>query len=389
MQGATAGLSLPATRVKRMAIVALVVSVTFGALLGVLAMEGAIAVIATVIALVGGATLALKLLPRLGSAIGIALQEERFTTAVLIAAALLMYPLFMAPYWVHVATMIFIYAILVSGLNIHLGEVGAINVGYAGIFAIGAYTAALLAVAGWPFWLNTAAAVVACYLAGVLLGACTLRTKGDYLVLVTLGFGLIINQLIINLTWLTHGPDGVRNIPVPTFFGHGMRQPIELGGLTVNYEANFYYLALALLGLVLLVVWRAKTSWIGRTWNALRQDSLALSCFGVNVPVVRVKSFALGSSFAGLAGALFAQKIGFVGPEDFTLFLSMMLISMVILGGMGNMLGVLAGCAIWILIPEKFREFQDYRFLIYGLTLILLLIYRPHGLFPSASRRYD
>ena len=342
-------------------------------------------------AIIGTAFALLKFRPEWQKKLSDMIGRQKVAVAAAVVISVLSYPVLLAwnPYWIHIMTVVFIYAIMAQGVNIHLGEMGAINVGYAGFFAIGTYAAAILLVAGYPFWIAMLAAVIACWLAGAFLGACVVRTTGDYLALVTLGFGFIVYQLVINMEWLTRGPDGIGNIPKPNLLGHSFGAPLSLGFTTLPKEANFYYLALVLLALCVALVWQAKRSWIGRIWSATRQDSLGVSCFGVNVPWMRVFSFAFGAAFGGVAGALYASEIGFVSPEEFTIFLSITVISMVILGGMANWWGVLVGSLILIVLPEKLREFAEYRLLLYGIVLLLLLIYRPHGLFPSNSRRYE
>lgn len=293
------------------------------------------------------------------------------------------------PYWIHILTIVFVYGFAAQGLNVHLGEIGAINVGYAGLFAIGAYTSALSIVDyGASFWMSLVYATVVCWLVGLLIGVCTMRTAGDYLSLVTLGFGLIVYQLAVNMTWLTHGTDGV-HIPKPAILGHGFDRALDLGFVRLPKEANFYYLGLLCLLIAMIVSHRMTKSWIGRTWAAMRQDPLGASCFGINVPVMQVFSFAFGAAFAGVAGALYAGEIGFIEPGEFTIFMSITLICMVILGGMGNWWGVVIGAFIMIVVPEKLREFQEMRYFLYGIVLLLILIYRPYGLFASVRRKHE
>lgn len=317
-------------------------------------------------------------------------RNARASQAALVIA-LLTFPYILSfnAYWIHVITVVFIFGIVVQGLNIHLGEIGAINVGYAGFFAIGAYTTAILTVdIHMPFWIAIFFAIVACWIAGVLIGICTIRTTGDYLALVTLGFGLVTYQLLINMTWLTHGPDGIHLLK-PTFLGHDFDQPLRLGFVTLPKEANFYYLSLLCLGAAVFLARRATNSWIGRTWSAIRQDRLGAGCFGVNVPLMQVFSFAYGAAFAGVAGSLYAGELGYIEPREFSIFFSITAICMVILGGMGNWWGVIIGALIMIVVPEKLREFQELRFFIYGLVLLLILIYRPFGLFASPRRKHE
>jgi branched-chain amino acid transport system permease protein len=293
------------------------------------------------------------------------------------------------PYWIHILTIVFVYGFAAQGLNVHLGEIGVINVGYAGLFAIGAYASALSIVDyGATFWMSLIYATAICWFVGLLIGVCTMRTAGDYLSLVTLGFGLIVYQLAVNMTWLTHGTDGV-HIPKPSVMGHRFDQALNLGFVTLPKEANFYYLGLLCLIVAMIVSHRMTKSWIGRTWAAMRQDPLGTSCFGVNVPVMQVLSFAFGAAFAGIAGALYAGEIGYIEPGEFTIFMSITLICMVILGGMGNWWGVVVGAFIMIVVPEKLREFQEMRYFLYGIVLLVILIYRPYGLFASVRRKHE
>lgn len=292
-------------------------------------------------------------------------------------------------YWIHVLTVVLIYGIVVQGLNIHLGEIGAINVGYAGFFAVGAYCSAILAVDyGVNFWLTLLFATFACWIVGLLVGACTIRTTGDYLSLVTLAFGLVVYQLLVNMSWLTHGTDGI-HVPKPSLFGHRFEEALNLGFIVLPREANFYYLSLFFVIFAMLLSKRMIESWVGRTWAAMRQDRLGAGCFGVNVPVMQVLSFGFGASFAGIAGALHGAEIGFIEPREFTIFFSITVICMVILGGMGNWWGVVIGAFIMIVVPEKLRAFQELRYFLYGLVLLFILIHRPHGLFPSPRRKHE
>jgi branched-chain amino acid transport system permease protein len=282
-----------------------------------------------------------------------------------------------------------IFAIMAVGLNVHLGELGLVNLGYAGLFAFGAYTATLLTQAGISFWLATPLAMAVCWIVGGLLGACSVRTSGDYFALVTLGFGLIVQQLIISLTWLTQGNNGITNIGPVYVFGHSTKMPIDLGFMQLVPQANFYYICLAGLVLSALLAVRYQRVWIGRMWTSLRQDHIGVSCFGLNVPIFKLQTVAFGSMFAGLAGSLFAHQIGFISPDDFSLLHSVEVLAAVILGGMGNIAGAILGGIILFVAPEKLRFLGDYRLLIYGGLLVILLIFRPSGLLPDRRRRYE
>jgi len=323
---------------------------------------------------------------------GLAVVHQHAGTATMtcIAAAILL-PVFLQNdgYWIHVLSIAMIFAIMAIGLNIHLGEIGLVNLGYAGLFAIGAYASTLLSQAGAPFWLATLFAMVACWTTGGLLGLCSIRTSGDYFALVTLGFGLIVQQLIINLTWLTQGNNGITNIPVVHVLGHSSKAPIDLGVVRLVPEANFFYLCLAALCGSILLARHYQRAWIGRMWTALRQDAIGVSCFGLDVPRFKILTVAFGSMFAGLAGSLFAHEIGFISPDDFTLLHSVEVLASVILGGIGNLFGVTVGAIILSVAPEKLRFLGDYRLLMYGVMLVVLLIYRPLGLLPDPRRRFE
>jgi branched-chain amino acid transport system permease protein len=326
---------------------------------------------------------------RVGARVRAAAAAEPAAAAVIVLAAALLLPFAMASnnYANHVLTIAVMFAIMAVGLNVHLGGAGLINIGYGGLFAVGAYASALVSVAGGSFWLSVLVAVVACCLFGAALGACAARTSGDYFALVTLGFGLIIHQLIINLTWLTQGTNGISNIRPPAIFGHSTKAPIDLGFIVLSAEANFYYLALAFLVLGVVLYLAVERSWIGRTWSAMRADRISTSCFGVNVPMFQIQTVAFGSGFAGVAGAIYAHNIGFISPDDFTLSHSIELIAMVILGGIGNVWGVIAGAIVLVAIPEKLRVLGDYRLLAYGALLVALLVYRQKASARAAAGR--
>ena len=329
--------------------------------------------------------------PQHFSTICAALSQRKDIVAIVSIAVLLALPWLFKDnsYWIHIFTTIFIFGLVAQGLNIHLGEIGAINVGYAGFFAVGAYASAILiADQGANFWVTLLYATAICWLVGLMLGACTIRTTGDYLSLVTLGFGFVVYQLAVNMTWLTHGTDGI-HVPKPTLLGHQFDRPLDLGLFELPREANFYYLSLLCLIVAMMVSYRVTQSWIGRTWAAMRQDRVSASCFGINVPVMQMFSFAFGASFAGVAGAIYASEIGFIEPREFTIFFSITVICMVILGGMGNWWGVVLGAFIMIVVPEKLREFQELRYFLYGLVLLVILINRPYGLFPSPARKHE
>jgi branched-chain amino acid transport system permease protein len=319
------------------------------------------------------------------------IQHNSLVAAIAAGLGAMLMPLFLENdgYWIHVLSAAMIFSIMAIGLNIHLGEIGLVNLGYAGLFAFGAYTATLATEAGYPFWFATLLAIMVCWIVGGLVGACSIRTSGDYFALVTLGFGLIVHQLIINMIWLTRGNDGITNISPVSVFGHTSKMPIDLGFVQMPAQANFYYLCLISLIAAALIARRYQIVWIGRMWTALRQDSIGVSSFGLNVPLFKVQTVAFGSAFAGLAGSLFAHQIGFISPDDFTLLHSIEVLAAVILGGMGNIFGAVIGGIILHVAPEKLRFLGDYRLLIYGGMLVVILIFRPLGLLPDPRRRYE
>jgi branched-chain amino acid transport system permease protein len=307
----------------------------------------------------------------------------------LLGAAAVPFVLSADGYWLFVFSIAMIFAMMALGLNVQLGEIGVVNLGFAGLFALAAYVSTLLTLNGVSFWVAMLIATAVCWVAGALLGLCSHRTSGDYFALVTLGFGLIVHQLLVNLRAVTNGPDGITSIPPIMVFGHSAKQPLSIGGITLPPEANGFYLCLVALAVLVFIALRFRHSWIGRIWGAVRQDAIGVSCFGVNVPSFRVTTIAFGSAFAGPAGSLFAHLIGFISPDDFVLLQSIEVLAIVILGGMGNIGGVLVGSIILIVTPEKLRFLGDYRLMIFGAMLVVLLIYRPKGLFPDPRRIFD
>lgn len=311
----------------------------------------------------------------------------RYVLIATVAAGVAIYPFLADAYSIHIATMVFIYAIMALGLNVQLGELGLVNMGFAGFFAIGAYTSAILNIQGVPFVFSVGCAIVLAFVVGAILGSCSIKASGDYLALVTMAFGLIVQQFLINVPSITNGTDGIRNIPFPNIFGFDLGSSYSVGAFLITKDMNFYFFSFLALGLTIIVTRRCSRSWIGRAWAGVREDSLATGCFGLNVQAFRIKSFAFGAAFGGLGGALFAHKIGYISPDDFGLFFSVTLLSMVILGGMGNWVGVILGTAVIVLLPEQFRALQDYRYLVFGICLLALLIFRPGGLIPRQFRR--
>lgn len=294
------------------------------------------------------------------------------------------------PYLIHVGTIAGIFALMAVGLNFVAGLAGLIDLGYAAYFAAGAYTSALLATSfGLSFWLTLPLAGLVAASFGFGVAWPCLRVNDKYLALVTLGFGAIVELLARNLRPLTGGTDGVLNIPPPQLGNFSFLDPVTIGSLTVPFQVNFFYLVIALVGLAVLATQRLKNSGTGRSWEAIREDQIAASCFGVNLIKLKLQAFITGSFFAGLAGAVFAHMIAFIHPDNFTFPVSMGVLCMVIAGGIGNVWGVVFGAIFYVVIPERLREFEHLRLLLFGVSLVLLMRFRPQGVFPSIRRRVE
>jgi len=310
--------------------------------------------------------------------------------------------------WVRVLNFTLLYVMLALGLNIVVGFAGLLDLGYIAFYAVGAYVYALLSSPHFglhlPFWvtLPLGALVAACF--GVLLGAPTLRLRGDYLAIVTLGFGEIIRIFLNNLNApvnITNGPQGVNLIDPLRFGEFSLNQTQTLLGMTFAGGTLLYYVFLAFTLLIIFVCMRLQDSRIGRAWIAIREDEVAAAAMGINTRNIKLLAFAMGASFAGLSGGLFAGFQGFVSPESFNLLESIMILCMIVLGGMGNLPGVILGAVLLTVLPEALRyigelervlfgrvlvEPTDLRMLIFGLALVAMMILRPEGLLPSKRR---
>jgi ABC-type branched-subunit amino acid transport system permease subunit len=303
---------------------------------------------------------------------------------ILLLLAILL-PLGVGQYWNYTIGLIGIYVLLGLGLNIVVGLAGLLDLGYVAFFAIGAYTMALLTAPQphhlmWGFWIALPIGVVLAALTGILLGAPVLRMRGDYLAIVTLGFGEIIRILSKSdvLTSFTGGPKGVNAISGPTLFG----QPF-------NSSADFVYLIFLAVLLVIFVTNRLQNSRVGRAWEAMREDETVSRAMGINILNQKLLAFAIGAAFAGLGGAIFASRNQFTGPEDFSLMVSINVVAVVIVGGMGNIPGVIAGALVLKGLPEVLRQLQDYRVLVFGALLVVMMLWRPAGIIPSSRRKME
>ena len=315
--------------------------------------------------------------------------------AVLLIGLAVVWPFFGGRSEVDIATLVLIYVMLGLGLNIVVGFAGLLDLGFVGFYAVGAYTYALLYHwAGWGFWQALPLAGAMSALFGFVLGFPVLRLRGDYLAIVTLGFGEIIRLLLTNLVWLTGGPDGISGIPKPSVFGIEMaRRPSTEGGTTLHELLGWtfdnqhmviylYLMALALALITLFVSNRLVRMPIGRAWEALREDEIACRSLGLNPTRIKLSAFTLGAMFAGFGGAFFAARQGLVNPESFTFIESALILAIVVLGGMGSQIGVILAAILLTVLPELAREFAEYRMLMFGLVMVLMMMWRPQGLLP-------
>jgi len=310
---------------------------------------------------------------------------RRFSVPVAIAAALLIPALAPNPYVMGVITRICLYALLALGLNVVVGFAGLLDLGYVAFFGIGSYVYAFVSSphfgVHWPFPLALVAAVGATAGFGILIGAPTLRLRGDYLAIVTLGFGEITYILLINLDRpidITGGPSGIISIDPPSLFGFALRE---------NWQ--YYYLILLLMGTAVLLSRRLRDSRIGWAWQAIREDELAAQAMGINTTAAKLQAFAIGAAFAGAGGAFLASWQRSVFPDNFLFTESVNILAMVILGGVGSLPGVILGAALIVALPEMFRDFALYRMLAFGLLLMILMIFRPGGLLAFEGPREE
>lgn len=325
---------------------------------------------------------------------------------ILIIGLALAWPFMTSRSSIDLATLVLIYVMLGLGLNIVVGLAGLLDLGYVAFYAVGAYSYALLNnYYGLSFWICLPIAGLLAATFGFLLGFPVLRLRGDYLAIVTLGFGEIIRIFLNNLTTLTGGPNGIPGIPKPTLpmiqtdpefalisldFSRSSREegvvPFHtFFGLDYNPETKvvfLYLLALAMCLAIIFVIRRLIRMPVGRAWEALREDEIACRSLGLNRTAIKLSAFTLGASFAGFAGCFFAARQSFISPESFTFIESAIILAIVVLGGMGSQLGVILAAIVMIVLPELAREFQEYRMLMFGLLIVLMMIWRPQGLLP-------
>jgi len=294
----------------------------------------------------------------------------------------LMFPHFVSTYQVNIITTALIYVVLGLGLNIVVGLAGLLDLGYVAFYAVGAYSYALINYHFQiSFWILLPFCALLSATFGVVLGFPVLRLRGDYLAIVTLGFGEIIRLVLENWNEFSFGPSGIANIPRPPFLG--MESNIQTASILM------YYLMIIMVIFTIFMVNRLQHSRIGRAWLALREDEIACQAMGIDRTKTKLLAFALGATWAGLMGAVFAAKTTFINPACFTFLESAIILSIVVLGGMGSILGVILAAFILILLPEYLRAFSDYRMLIFGASMVLMMVFRPQGLISHVNRCYE
>ncbi|HET6803021.1 MAG TPA: ABC transporter ATP-binding protein [Casimicrobiaceae bacterium] len=334
---------------------------------------------------------------------------------VLVAIALAVLPFALAGIgtaWVRITNLAILYILLSLGLNIVVGFAGLLDLGYIAFYAVGAYVYALLASPHFnlhlPFWaILPIGALVACMF-GVLLGAPTLKLRGDYLAIVTLGFGEIIRIFLNNLSQpvnITNGAQGLALIDPFRFGTFSFAQNASIGGLSFSGPIKYYYLLVIVLLVVIVINLRLQDSRVGRAWEAIREDEVAARSMGINTRNMKLLAFAMGASFGGIAGGMFSAIQGFISPESFVLVESVNILAMVVLGGMGNIWGVILGALLLSFVPEVLRytvgpaqqalfgrtliDPEVIRMLLFGITLVAMMLFRPAGILPSALRKRE
>jgi branched-chain amino acid transport system permease protein len=293
----------------------------------------------------------------------------------LLVVLLFVIPFFQNDYYRDVLTLTAMYAVLALGLNLVVGQTGLLNLGYVAFYAIGAYTYAILSTRfGLPFWPGLVAGAASAAFMALLIGLSTLKLRGDYFAIVTLGLGEITRIVLNNSDSVTGGPNGISRISRPSLLGHVFSTPLD-----------YYYLILVIAIFTVFAMNRLMVSRIGRAWVAIREDEIAAEAMGINTFRLKLLAFVIASAWAGMTGVFFAAKMAFVSPESFTFFESVMILCMVVLGGMGSIPGIILGAFLLITLPEVFRDFADYRMLGFGVALVLMMIFRPQGLLGTAK----
>jgi branched-chain amino acid transport system permease protein len=311
------------------------------------------------------------------------LQNERFRLPFLggLALIFLIYPFVLPMYHTSIMISALVYVMLGLGLNIVVGLAGLLDLGYVAFYAVGAYAYALLNLHfGLSFWVVLPVSAILGFIFGTLLGYPVLRLRGDYLAIVTLGFGEIIRIILENWDEFSNGPRGIPNVPAPSFFGHQFGQ-----------HDSVIYLYFIVIGLVLMTIFfvgRLENSKIGRAWIALRDDEIACQAMGIDKFKTKLTAFALGATWASIGGVVFAAKTSFINPMSFTIWESITILCVVVIGGMGSAVGVIAGALVLILLPEYLRAMAEYRMLVFGALQVIVMVFKPEGLIQGVRKKY-
>ncbi len=309
-------------------------------------------------------------------------QSLRYKAMIALLIFALAFPWVFDTYQSTIMISALIYVVLGLGLNITVGLAGLLDLGYVAFFAVGAYSYALLNHHfGLGFWTILPVGGILSCLFGVILGFPILRLRGDYLAIVTLGFGMIIKVVLENWSDFSFGPSGIANIDKPGLFGLKM----DIAASTTY----IYYIMIGLVVLTIIVTARLKNSRIGRAWIALREDEIACVAMGIDMARTKLSAYALGAFWAGMVGVMFAAKTTFINPASFTFMESAIILSIVVLGGMGSILGVILGAMILILLPEYLRAFSEYRMIIFGAAMVVMMIFRPQGIISNVRQKYE
>ncbi|MEB8431959.1 high-affinity branched-chain amino acid ABC transporter permease LivM [Cocleimonas sp. KMM 6892] len=313
-------------------------------------------------------------------------NEPKYLYPIAFAACVfaLIFPLIFSPYQTNIMTTALMYVVLGLGLNIVVGMAGLLDLGFVAFYAVGAYSYALLNTHfDLGFWIVLPIGAILAALFGIILGFPVLRLRGDYLAIVTLGFGEIIRLVLENWNEFSQGPSGISNIDRPGLFG------MEL---TLNQSINYmFYIMIALVLFTIFFVNRLQNSRLGRAWIALREDEIACQAMGIDKTKTKLTAFALGATWAGMVGVIFAAKTTFINPASFTFLESAIILAIVVIGGMGSIVGVIVGAFVLILLPEYLRALSDYRMLAFGAIMVMVMIYRPQGIISNVRKhiQYD
>lgn len=366
-------------------VVAAVAVAAIGAWLWAFLATDRVGVLATLLAVAAVAfVLAQRLAPRYRRAL--TARPRVATSLVVLAVCAVAAALRDQPYPLLMLCTVLLFVVACVGLDIQIGHCGIVNFAGAAFFGTGAYTAAVLAARGVPHIAVIAAGGVVAALVGSLLILPVLRTRGYYAALVTIAFGILFSTFL-EVNDALGGPQGLKLHGID-LFGWKFNRDVTLGGTTASFYVNYFVLSLALAVAAFVFARRVERSWLGLAFDAVRLDEIAAATFGIGVARAKIVAFTLGNLLCGIAGAVYAMMQGFIAPNNFTFGESLILVSIVILGGIGNPLGILPAALIIVVVPQKLQFIQEYRFLLYGVLVVLILLFRPEGLLPRRIREY-